>query len=459
MTEVNFLEFFPYTWIVHFIRAFVFFNISHAFLKDKYNSAVTFISIMTTGMLYSYISLAANIVNEKNEGFVLVVYYSILFTVLCFTTIGNFMLKVFAAVFSFVVFLCIAYLSDLLMNLIFESSLNLGFETKLSLFYFLSNMLGIFSLSFVFVFIIRAINSRFKYSFYYKSKLSFLFLFPATHVISLLLANTPYFLFVRDGLTKYYFNHGAFIFLIVFSAVCMALDISMIFIIDHIEKIEKQNIENERKLMKNQLDYQQTMLLKNENGEFRKIKHDFSNILVTAKGFIEIGKLDKALSVLQKTNDDLTSIAGVSLCSNETINTILYIKKQQAKEKNIELISDVSESYAVLIDDYDLCRLLSNIVDNSVNAVDKLQNDRISKIFIEIDRDSIVIKSENKFDNQTNKSKARKSKEHGNGIGIIKQIAEKYNGKYTSSNADNIWLSETILDNKKSESDASQDLK
>ena len=85
-------------------------------------------------------------------------------------------------------------------------------------------------------------------------------------------------------------------------------------------------------------------LFKEEKQEFRKIKHDFANITTTAQGFIEIGKPEKALEILNRTNDDFSELAGFSLCINETINTIIYIKKNQAKKNNINLLAEINET-------------------------------------------------------------------------------------------------------------------
>lgn len=40
-----------------------------------------------------------------------------------------------------------------------------------------------------------------------------------------------------------------------------------------------------------------------------------------------------------------------------------------------------------------------------------------------------------------------KNKDHGNGIGIIKEIASKYNGTYSYEHNDEIWNTQTVLNN------------
>lgn len=68
--------------------------------------------------------------------------------------------------------------------------------------------------------------------------------------------------------------------------------------------------------------YQQLLIRKENQQEFRNAKHDYVNLISAAKEFIEIGKPEKALDILQRTNDDITGLSRFSLCSNETVNTI-----------------------------------------------------------------------------------------------------------------------------------------
>ena len=116
--------------------------------------------------------------------------------------------------------------------------------------------------------------------------------------------------------------------LLTFTALCMIADIVLIFIIDKNQKREEKNIESEKSLLKAKLDYEQIMMYNSEKQEFRKLKHDYANIITTAKGFIEIGKPEKSAEILSKASYDISGISQYSPCSNDTINTVLYLKRK-----------------------------------------------------------------------------------------------------------------------------------
>lgn len=450
MQTVDLTNFFSWTCLLHLVRALITFNTSHVILENKYNTPVTLFSIVGGGMLYSCISLLKPIkVGNYIEFIVAILYYVVIFTVLCFVTKGNVFKKFLATLLSLVNYILSSFVYSITVALLFgKSAVSLLSKSEVSLLVFFGDILFVFAFSFVLIALVKYIKLKTDKAFNYKKKYIWIFIFPMTHIFS---SWSLTYSFPIISNQSYAFNdfNNLFFYIILFTFLSLIIDFSIIFIVDHFEKIEEDNINKERKIVKNTMDYNQMLMLKQEKQEFRKIKHDFVNIITTAKGFIEIGKPEKALSILTNTNDDLLGLAGFSICSNETINTIIYIKQQQANNNNISLYTEITESYAVNIDDYDLCRILHNIIDNSLNAVCKLSTNRECKIYISIMKDNIIIKSENRFKNSKEQSKSKKSDEHGNGIGIIKETAKKYGGGYRSRHSNDVWYTETFLDNKK----------
>ena len=445
-TIISMYDFFPYVWIIHLVRAIISFDVIHVVLKDRFNTAVTFLSIVIPSMLYSYFSLNF-IINRHNELLIMLLYYVFQLIIVFIVTEGKPFTKMLSILLAFTAYLCGGILFSLLLSVALGSDYSVMLSTKTTLFYFLFNTLTIFAFHFITLAIIKRIKDKTGKNCRYKTNLSIFFIYPITHII-FIYQFFSIFMSMDDPLLENYYKMfpNTDLFCTIVIMLCIVIDFCIIFITDYIEKINEKNINNEKELLKNQMDYQQMLMLKEEKQEFRKIKHDFINITTTAKGFIEIGKPEKALSILTSTNEDLTGLAGFSICSNETINTILYIKQQQAKNSDIHFITNISENYAVLLDDYDFCRLLNNIIDNALNAAFMLKGNKECKIEIEIDKSSIIIKSENGF---IEKETKRKKDGHGNGIGIIKEIASKYGGKYSTRQENDVWYTETFLLNKK----------
>ncbi len=108
--------------------------------------------------------------------------------------------------------------------------------------------------------------------------------------------------------------------------------------------------------------------------EFRGIKHDFYNILQTYSGYLEIGDLEH-LKEYHAALVDTTTHAGVAMelgqkiHQNPALVSLLISKAECAQEANVRfqfsLQCGLENTY---IDNLDLCRILSCLLDNAIEA-------------------------------------------------------------------------------------------
>ncbi len=427
---------------MHLVRALIVFNISNTILKNKYNTAVTLASIVGFGMIYSGVSLL--FVDRKTELVFMFGYYLMMFCILLAVTNGTIFSKFFAAVFSLIAYLSSSIMYSIVFNLLFGIDLGSGYKFEIPLSIYITQI--VFFFCFIFIVLIRIIQTKKENAFSIKSKYTLFLVFPITHIFGAMQACSAFITIQEQNgsTTTLLSNKNIDVFVLFFSVICLVADFALVLFIDKFEKVEKYNIEVQKEIMKNTLNYNQMQMLKKEKSEFKKIKHDYINIITTAKGFIEIGKPEKAYEFLNNTGDNLLGLAGFFICSNETLNTILYIKSREAENEGTKLNIQIKDEYAIMINDYDLCRLVSNIIDNSINATRNAKDKSQISISIEIDEKTLKINSKNKFSNKTNDHKNR---DHGNGIGIIKEIASKYNGTYSYEHNDEIWNTQTVLNN------------
>lgn len=445
METVNLANFFSWTALLHTIRAIVTFNITNATLKSKYNPYITF--FIMTGTCVSYSALFLGITTAQNEVLIMTFYYVVAFIAICFLYNGTIFAKLFTTIFSLSAYLISSFCATVLLKLFFNFGISNGVLTTMPFPEYLCTCLFVFSFSFLFVAIINFVKSKTNSSLKYKAKYSFYYLFPLTHIFSSVLIYQAIKIATPEGFSqmakKDPFLENGIVLLI---SICLIFDLFIIFIVDRQSKTEEKNIQNEKELLKSELDYNQMQLLKKEKSEFSKVKHDLINLLTTATGFIEMGKTEKALEITRKTSSGFSEISGVPLCANETLNTILYIKHQKAEEMGVTLKTDVNENAFLKPDDYDLCRLLHNIIDNSINACSALSENKVSEITIDIDDDFLSITSKNPYPETTKRTRER-NEDHGHGINIIKDIAKKYSGTYFAEKSGGMYITVTKLRN------------
>ena len=297
--------------------------------------------------------------------------------------------------------------------------------------------------SFVLAFLFKLISSKLTQKFKYDLKYTFYILFPVTHIFGIYLLCYTWQT-VEKLMMGANFSQNELL-IVIYAAICILIDIVMIFLIDRQAKIEQDNAEYEKMIMQNEIVYAQAQIISQEKLHVRKLKHDMANVISAAKGFIELDNTEKALNVLQKASDDISSVNGIVLCSNETINTIISMKKSRADSEGCNMNVNVEEECGINIDDYDLCRVLMNLIDNGINAA-SVADDKTLNIDISVSSDSVVIKTSNAYVKKKNNVPVPG---HGYGTGIISEICKKYDGSHRKNEVDGIYHTETVLSNLK----------
>ena len=444
MPQVDLTQFFPWTFILHLARSLLSFNIINSMLKPKKNLPVTFFSFVGITMIYSYLSLivgnyAVNIV----EYIAVFGYYAVIFLITVFMYEGKKSKKLFTMFISLAAYFVTVMLFTMVKGIFYGFDLGSVAYSTVPLSDVLTQSLFIFSFSFVFAALFRFITSR-KETQYGKSKLFLIYLFPATHIINVLILFMAFKLYDINSaqFDAVALDVGVFGFISFIS--CFLIDILIVFAIDYIEKIQDENLKYEKALMQNQIDYDRIRQIQEEKTAINKIRHDFSGIISTAVGFIELKKYDKALSILSNAGTDVFGTSE-KYCFNELINIIVQLKTNSAKQSDTDIRFDINENGRLNIDDYDICRLLNNLVDNSISAA-KLTEENRSFVYIDIEKDEVVIRTENKFDKTVKKPK-QKDPKHGFGTKIIRDIAKKYGGKYSVEISDDNYVTVTAMKN------------
>jgi len=442
MGEISTVDFFPFAWIIHLARALVFYNIVTAMTKRKLSSFWHFMVIVAPSMVYSYITLQLNDKGQNVEYLCLILYFVLQFIIVNFATEGKLFSKITAIVFSFLTMTMSSIIYFSTLNYIFGYGYTNAYSNSLDLFTLIAVSLFMVILSFAVVVLVKIVQKKFHKDLNHNIKYVYLYAFPLTHFFGFQLIHVVQQLFVK---TLNYFPKRITVLFCIYAAICFAIDFSIIFVVDNMERKERENEKYKKLITKNELDYQQFLQLKNEKEKFKKTRHDMANFLSTVAGFIEIGKSQKALEMIKSANNDIQISANTEICKNETINTIYSIKLKDAVEKKANLKVQVNESAPIKVSDYDLCRVLTNIIDNAINAVENSSISKDIELNIVSNSNDILIKSKNAF--ALNKSKKKDTQNHGYGQKIISDIAKKYNGTYTTKVENEYFSTITQLNN------------
>lgn len=197
MNEISTVDFFPFAWIIHLARALVFYNIATAMLKRKYNNFITFIAVIGTSMVYSYITLQLGNKGQAVEYTCLILYFVLQFIIIKFTMVGKLFEKIMTVVFSFLTMTMSSIIYFATVNYILGYDYSTAYATTLDLISLVAVSLFMVILSFVVVVLIKLVQKKFKKGFDYNLKYLYLYIFPITHFFGFQLIHVVQQIFVK----------------------------------------------------------------------------------------------------------------------------------------------------------------------------------------------------------------------------------------------------------------------
>lgn len=128
------------------------------------------------------------------------------------------------------------------------------------------------------------------------------------------------------------------------------------------------------------------------------------------------------------------------------INTIVNIKYAEAVKKDIVFIIRVNDLLHINIKNEDLVVLLSNLLNNAIEACEQCKDKRVIKLKFMIENDDMILSVKNTYNAPIIKRggslvTAKKEKEeHGIGIKNVIKVVEKYHGTYAIQNDDKEFM-------------------
>ena len=190
------------------------------------------------------------------------------------------------------------------------------------------------------------------------------------------------------------------------------------------------NYEKEMLLQEAEAKEQYYQEVEQSNREVRKIKHDFKNMLLAICG--KSKNQNEILEEIYKIMKELDESDKKIHTSNAIINTIMNHKISQAENLEIKTDVNIKVPKSVSLDYKDAGILLGNILDNAIEACEKInKKERWIKIDMYHQKNTLFVKvcnSKIKEPVKINKSSKRDVHNHGIGISSIKAIVKKYDG-------------------------------
>ncbi len=219
-------------------------------------------------------------------------------------------------------------------------------------------------------------------------------------------------------------------------------------------------LQNQLDLQRNQIIINTQMRLEKQSfkkleesyNRTREIRHDMKNHILSLKGIAESGDKAQLLDYLEKMTDALEEATYISVSKNSAVDAIINEKMLTAQKNNISTHFDVAPLNFENVPSMDICTILSNALDNAIEACVKIDApaDRYINIKISVDN-GIFISVVNPSDEAPKKragiiiSNKKDSENHGLGLKSIKRTVDKNKGDMLIKYENNVFTLITEL--------------
>lgn len=170
------------------------------------------------------------------------------------------------------------------------------------------------------------------------------------------------------------------------------------------------------------------------NKQIHSIRHDMRNHLSIIQGYLEKPNPQEALHYVQKLSESLYQVASPLVSGNAIVDILLSQKNRIAKENKIELKTAIMIPPVLDIEELDLCILLGNLLDNSIEACQRCHGTWIS-LKINIYKDQLFIHIANPYNGEVRRSSSHylsmknNNIAHGFGLSNVARVCEKVRGQ------------------------------
>lgn len=225
-----------------------------------------------------------------------------------------------------------------------------------------------------------------------------------------------------------------FFFTVIFMGTAFAGVILLVFNVHGKDYYLKQNQIKEEIIHVQQMYFQK---ISDSDREMRRFRHDISSQLRCLGLFLAEGKTEEALDYLRAIGNHFEELAVRKYYTgNEVLDLIINQKMLEIREKGITIELEGKLDKPDFMDTYDLCMIFSNMLDNGIEACEKIQDqEAVIRVSLLTHGDTVFFQFANPADPQMYEAlkRGRTTKDdkrnHGFGMENVKRVLDRNGGE------------------------------
>lgn len=172
----------------------------------------------------------------------------------------------------------------------------------------------------------------------------------------------------------------------------------------------------------------------------KSFRHDISNHIAVVKRLLQSGKLEEAVSYMEDLDDMAEKMSFPCSTNNPAVDILVGNKLGIAQSMGIDVHCSLLLPYPCSLRDIDICIVLSNALDNAIQAVKNLGagTEKYIRVSGRTQGDFLMMEIENSFH-------GKEAFKKGTGLSNVKKVAEKYGGAMSIETQENVFVLHVLL--------------
>ena len=174
-------------------------------------------------------------------------------------------------------------------------------------------------------------------------------------------------------------------------------------------------------------------MLAEQYSQSERLRHDMKNHIIALSGLFQGREWEKLGDYLKQLEKNGLEADG-DMTGSRAVDALLYQKRKQAEREEARWECDIQIPKTCCINEFDLCVLFGNILDNALEACERLRPDECGFITIRAGKvkKCFLIEAKNSMERTEKYRKGVSAKEnpqeHGIGLLNVGNVVKKYDG-------------------------------
>ncbi len=243
------------------------------------------------------------------------------------------------------------------------------------------------------------------------------------------------FLFLKLSLQNGYSSKYSIIFIAISIVMILASLLTFVYYAQLTNKDEEVHFLKAERI-KNEADMQYLALLEEKNQQMQIMAHDYKNHLFALS---QMSDSPEVKSYIEKISGEIQKAGKGCESGNHTLDIIINKYVAECDRKGVLFDYDVALANLCFVDDYDLVNIVSNLLDNALEAAEKSTEKKIALSTSKVNTyDSLTVTNSCDTSPDRYLKTTKKNKQlHGLGIKSIQKAVKKYDGEMAWKYEDN----------------------